>query len=143
AKGCQPELGVVGLTAPLLPILRPVVHQEENTGTGHTLTQGVEKALRLRINPVQIFKDQDKRLVETLAQKELLDSIKRSSAPNLRVHLLEWGRLFFYPEQSKEVGQGVFETAIQHQHFAAHFLPPLPFIVLQSDGKVSLEQFDH
>ena len=88
AQGGEPQLGVVGLTAPLLPILRTIIRQQEDTGTSHTLTQGIEKPLRLTVDPVQVFKEQDQGLIETLAQKELLDSIKRPSAPNLRVHLL-------------------------------------------------------
>src|SRR2546425_11163763 len=85
AKGCQAQLGIVGLAAPLLPILRPVVHQQENTGTGHTLTQGVEKALRLGVDPVQVLKDEHEGLVETLAQEEAFQGRKDALAPNLRV----------------------------------------------------------
>ena len=28
-------------------------------GTGHTLTQRIEKPLRLTVDPVQVFKDED------------------------------------------------------------------------------------
>src|SRR5206468_1918099 len=98
------------------------------------------KPLRLGVDPVQIFKDKDKGLVETLAQKELLDSLKRSSAPNLRVHLLEWGRLFFHPEQGIQVGQGVFETTIQDEHLAGDLLLALPLVILGVELKVALEQ---
>ena len=71
-----------------MAILGAVVGQQQKLGAGHTLTQHVEKALRLAINPVQVFKDQNQRLVETLAQEQLLERLERPSAPNLRVHLL-------------------------------------------------------
>ena len=63
--------------------------QEQKLGTGHTLTQGVEKPLGLTVDPVQIFKDEDQGLVETLSQEELLERLKRPSTANLRVHLLQ------------------------------------------------------
>ena len=71
-----------------MPILWPVVDKQQKSCTGHALTQGVQQSLRLAIDPVQVFKDEDQRLVETLPQEELLERVKRPSAPNLRVHLL-------------------------------------------------------
>ena len=55
---------------------------------GYTLTQHIEKALRFAVNPVQVLKDENQRLVETLAEEQLLERLKRPSPPNLRVHLL-------------------------------------------------------
>src|SRR5437016_1721279 len=95
AQGSQPQLGVVGLTAPLGAILGAVVHQQEEAGTGYTLTQGVEKTLRLGVDPVQVFKDEDEGLVETLAQEEAFQGLKDASAPNLGVHVLEAGSRIF------------------------------------------------
>ena len=71
-----------------MAILGPIVDQEQQLGTGHTLTQDIEKSLRLAVDPVQVFKDEDQRLVETLPQEELLERLKRPPPPNLRVHLL-------------------------------------------------------
>ena len=78
-------------------------------GAGHTLTQHIQKALRLTVNPVQVFKDQDQRLVETLAQEQLLERLERPSPPNLRVHLLQRRGLFFNAQQGKQIGQRVFQ----------------------------------
>ena len=61
----------------------------------------VEKPLRLAIDPVQVFKDQDQRLVETLAQEQLLERLKRPPPPNLRVHLLQRRGLFFNAQQGR------------------------------------------
>src|SRR5205823_6124005 len=109
----QSQLRVIGLLAPLGAILRTVVGQQQNAGTGDTLTQGIEEALGLSVDPVQVFKDEDKGLVETLAEEELLECLKGPSSPNLRVHLLEAGRRIFDAQQGKEIGQGVFEAAIK------------------------------
>ena len=99
--------------------------------TGHTLTQHVEKPLRLTVDPVQVFKDQDQRLVETLAQEQLLERLKRPPPPNLRVHLLQRRGLLFDAEQGKEIGQGVFQAAVERQHFAVDLLPPRAFVILR------------
>src|SRR5207247_10464158 len=97
------ELGVVGLLPPLVPILGAVVCQQQKTCTGHTLAQHIEQPLRLRVDPMQVFKDEDQRLVETLAQQQLLYGLERPSAAYLGVHLLERGSQVFYSQQGKEV----------------------------------------
>ena len=91
----EPELGVIRLLPPLLAIFRPIVHQQQNPGTGHTLTQGIEKSLRLTVDPMQVFKDQDQRLIETLTQEQPLERLERPPPANLRVHLLQRRGLFF------------------------------------------------
>ena len=88
-----------------MAILGAVVGEEQQLGAGHTLTEHVQKALRLPINPVQVFKDQDQRLVETLAQEQLLERLKRPPPANLRVHLLQRRGLLFNAEQRKQIGQ--------------------------------------
>ena len=131
AKRRKPQLRVIRLLPPLMAILGTIVHQQQDLGRGHALTEHVRKPLRLAIDPVQVLKDQDQRLIETLPQEELLERLKGPSAPNLRVHLLQRRGLFFNPQQGKQIGQGVFQAAVEHQHFAADFLPPLPFIILR------------
>ena len=93
--------------------------------------------MRLTVDPVQILKDQDQRLIETLAQEEFLERLKRPPAANLRVHLLQRRGLFFNPQQGKQIGQRVFEAAVQLQHFADHFLPPRPLVILRLESESS------
>ena len=81
--------------------------------TGHTLTQRIEKPLRLAVDPVQVLKDENERLIETLAQEELLERLKRPPPPNLRVHLLQRRGLLLNAQQRKEIGQRVFQAAVQ------------------------------
>jgi hypothetical protein len=42
-----------------MPIFRAVVGQEQQLGAGDTLTEHIEEALRLPVNPVQVFKDEE------------------------------------------------------------------------------------
>jgi hypothetical protein len=54
-------------------------------------------------------------LIQTLAQEQLLERLERPPSPNLRVHLLQGRGLFFNPQQRKQIGQSVFQAAIEHQ----------------------------
>ena len=87
ANGRESQLRVIGLLAPLVAVLRTIVGQEQHLA-GHTLAQRLEKSLGLAVDPMQIFKDENQRLVETLAQEELLERLERALPSNLRVHLL-------------------------------------------------------
>ena len=62
---------------------------------------------------MQVFKDENQRLIETFPQEELLERFKRAPAANLRVHLLERRGLFFDPQQGKQIGQRVFQAAVE------------------------------
>ncbi len=46
------------------------------------------------------------------------------------------------PEQGKEIGQDVFQAAVEGEHFPRHFLLACPFLILRLNLKVTLEQFD-
>src|SRR5215470_6907367 len=125
-----------------MPILGAVGHQEKNSRRGDSLTERVQKPLRLTIDPVQVFKDQAQRLIQALAQEQLLERVKRPLSANLRIHLLQRRGLFFNAQQGKQIGQRVFQVAVQHEDFATHLFPPFPLINLRLNVEVALEQFD-
>src|SRR5687768_1349458 len=58
----EPELTIVGLAPPHVLVLGAIIYQEEQPGGGEALDQAVEQDLRLRIDPMQIFKNQEQRL---------------------------------------------------------------------------------
>ncbi len=55
-----------------MSILGTVVHQQKQLSRSHTVTQGIQKALRLGVYPVQVFKKEEKRLIQALSEKEFL-----------------------------------------------------------------------
>ena len=57
--------------------------------------------------------------------------------------MLEGGGLLFAAEEREEIGQDVFQAAVQFQHFADGFLSPRPLFILWLNLQVALEQFDH
>ena len=91
---------------------------------------------------MQILKDQNKRLVEALTCEQPFESLEGALFADLRVHLLQRGHRFCDPQQREEVGQSVFETAIEHEHFTAHLFPPFALIVLRDNVEVVLQQVD-
>jgi hypothetical protein len=51
-QGIDTRLAVVRLAAPGVAILRPVVHQEQEAGSGQALDQAIEDGLGLGVDPV-------------------------------------------------------------------------------------------
>ena len=51
-QGVEPHLLVVGLVSPDMPVLRPVIHQQEQPRRRHALHQQVQPGLRLGVDPV-------------------------------------------------------------------------------------------
>src|SRR5216684_4087944 len=82
------KLGVESLVAPCMLVLRPVINQQQEMRRGYTLAQESKKGLGFGVQPVQVLEDQDKELVQTLAQQQSLDGFKCTLAPNLPIHLL-------------------------------------------------------
>ena len=88
----DPELAVVGLAAPGVPVLRPVVDEEQEARRGQALDEAVEQGLGLAVDPVEILEDHHQRLDLALAQQQALDRVERLLAPLDRIERLP-GRL--------------------------------------------------
>ena len=83
----EPQLRVVGLAAPAVLILGPVVDQQQEPSRGQALHQGIEQGLGLRVDPVQVFEDQQQRLHLALAQQHALDGLEGALAALRRVEV--------------------------------------------------------
>src|SRR5215510_8847087 len=127
-----------------MPILRAVINQQQQSGGGNTLTEQREKRLGLAVQPVQILKDEDQGLVETLADQQALERLKGAPPPHLGVfHQLRHRSMRIgHPEQRQQVGQDVFQTAVQREHLAQDLLAPAAVIILGGNLEVALEQLN-
>src|SRR5262249_56809978 len=67
-QGVQAKLCIVGLVAPAVLVLWPIIDQEQQPDRRETLDQAVEQRLRLGVDPVQVFEDQHQRLHLAFAQ---------------------------------------------------------------------------
>ena len=79
-QGVQPELRVVRPAAPLVLILRPVVHEEQEPRRRQALDEPVEQRLGLGVDPVEVLEDHQERLDLALPEQELLERVERSLA---------------------------------------------------------------
>ena len=62
-------------------VLRSVIDQQQKPSGGHALDQAIEQRLGLRVDPVQVFEDQQQRLNLTFSQEKAFDRFKGASAP--------------------------------------------------------------
>ena len=99
----DPELGVVGLAAPGVAVLRPVVDEEQEARGGQALDEAVEQGLGLAVDPVQVLEDHHQRLDLALAQQQALDRVERLLAPLERIEAVP-GRLLDWHVEEREEG---------------------------------------
>src|SRR5262249_57357308 len=74
------DLVVVRLARPVVSVLRPIGHEQQDANWGQTLDEIVEKGLRLPVNPVQILEDQQERLRAAFEESQMLEGVKRTLA---------------------------------------------------------------
>jgi hypothetical protein len=66
-QGIDPELAVVGLAAPGVPVLGAVIDEEQQARRGQAVDEAIEQGLGLAVDPVQVFEDHHQRLRLALA----------------------------------------------------------------------------
>ena len=109
----EPDLLVVGFASPSVPVLRPIVHQQEQPGRGKALDEQIQPGLSLGIDPVQVLDHEQHRLHVALAQHEPLQGLQRP-APSLRgIELGPRGILDRHVEEREEHGEDRLERAVQ------------------------------
>src|SRR5262249_19769581 len=116
-----------------MPILWAVVDQQQDAGSRDTLAQHAEEGLRLAVQPMEIFEDEQERLLAALADQQPFNGFQRTSASNLRVHLLQGGDRLGDSQQRKQIRQRIFQSAIQDQYFAGHLLLDFTLVVLEGE----------
>ena len=76
----EPELGVVGLAAPAVLVLRAVVDQQQQRAVGRLSTRLSSRACVSVVDPVQVLEDQQQRLHLAFAQQHALERLERALA---------------------------------------------------------------
>src|SRR6516164_6449262 len=108
----------MGAMAPFMPILGPVVNQQQDAGVGNRIGQQVEHGLRLRVDPMEILENDDERLLEALADENALEPLLGAPPPNLRIHAGHGVVAVLESEQCKEIGDYVFQRTVELQQLA-------------------------
>ncbi|MCY1283203.1 hypothetical protein D9M70_320760 [compost metagenome] len=138
----QPQLRVMRPRFPAMAVLGPVVDQQHHARGGHMVDHHVEEGLGLAIEPLQVFKDQHQRLVDALAHQQPGNRVKGALAPDRRIHGRQRRTRFGGAEQVEQVGQVIFQRAVERQQPARHLLAAGAVAVLRGDLEVVLQQFD-
>ena len=139
----QPELAVVGLPAPAVPVLRAVVDEEQEPGRRQALDQPVEHRLRLGVDPVEVLEHDQERLDLALPQEEPPQGVDGPLPPRGRVQRLPPAVLHRHVEQREERGQRRLERAVEREELAGDLLPDGAGLVAVGDLEVALEEVDH
>ena len=140
----DPELACSSSCCPQrVPVLGPVVHQEQDPRRRQALDQAVEQRLGLGVDPVEVLEDQQERLDLALAEQEALDRVERPLAPLRRVERLPLRRRRPARPAARGAPAGWLKRAVQRQELPRHLLAHRPRVVPVLDPEVALEQIDH
>ena len=142
AQRVEPQLRVIGLVTPLMAVLGPIVHQQQDARRADAVGQQVQECLRLAIDPVQVFEDHYQRLVDTLAQQDALDRLQRASLAGLRLDLRDLLVLIGQAKQPIQVGKRVLQRSIEREHAPGYFLSPRPLVIVGRDLEIAPQQID-
>ena len=119
----EPQLGVVGLAAPAVLVLRAVVDQQEQAGGRQALDQAVEQGLRLGIDPVQVFEDQQQGLHLAFAQQQALEGLEGALAALRGIEVPQRAVDRQRPAAPGAPGGSVLRVAIQGQQLPGDLGP--------------------
>ena len=142
-QGIDPELAVVGLAAPGVPVLGAVIDEEHEARRAQAVDEAIEQGLGLAVDPVQILEDHHQRLDLALAQQQALDRVERLLAPLARIEGLPGRLVHRHVEERQERGHGGPERRGERQDLPGDLLPDLPRLVAALDLEVAAEQLDH
>ena len=137
------ELRIVGLTAPAVLVLRPVIDQQLELGRGQALDEAVEQGLGLGIDPVQILEHQQQRLHLTFAQQHALERLERALAALRRIEAAKRTVLRQDLQEGEQRRNRVLEGLIQGQHLAGHFGPDSAHFILVLHMAVAPQEIEH
>ena len=139
----QPELAVVGLPAPAVPVLGTVVDEEQEPGRRQALDQPVEHRLRLGVDPVEVLEHDQERLDLALPQEEPAQGVDGPLPPRGRVQRLPPAVLHRHVEEREERRQRRLERAVEREELARDLLPDGARLVPVTDLEVTREETRH
>src|SRR5215831_19245165 len=141
-QGIDPELAVVGFSAPGVAVLRAVVGEEQEARRWQALDETVEEALGLAVNPVQVLEDHNQGLDLALAQQQTLDRVQRLLAPLARIESLPGRLLDWHVEEREEGEHSGGKGWVQRQDLPRYLLPDLPRVVAALKLEVAAKEID-
>src|SRR5262249_21913958 len=111
----QPQLCVIGLAAPAVLVLGPVVDEQQDLGGGETLDQAVEQDLGLGVDPVQVLTDQEQGLLLAFTQQHALERREGALAALGGIELAERAVVGQGVQEREQGRDRVLEGRVQRQ----------------------------
>ena len=126
----EPELRVVGLAAPAVLVLGPVVDEQQQPRRRQALDQAVEQRLGLGVDPVQVLEHHEERLHLALAEQQPLDAVERALAALRRVEAPATADPRPGTSSSaSSAGRRRLERRVEREQLARHLLADLAGVV--------------
>ena len=138
----EPHLRIVRLTAPAVLVLRAVVDQQQEADRGQALDQAIQQGLGLGIDPVQVFKDQQQRLLLTLTQQQTLEGVERALPSLWGIKRQEGAVVRQGVQEPEQCRQRLLEGRVQRQHLPGDPGADGAGVVAVLDAGVALEEVD-
>src|SRR5262249_47710424 len=114
--------------------------QQQQSGRGQALQQRLEERLRLRIDPVQVFEDQQQRLYLAFAQQHALEGVEGALTPLRRLELLERTVLWEDVQQGEERRERLLQRLVERQHLPGDLGTDGARLIPLLDMRIALEQ---
>ena len=141
-NGSSRSCSIVGLTAPVVSILRAIGDEQEEVGGREALDQGVEHRLGLGIDPVQVLDDEQQGLHLAFPQQDALERVQGALAALGGLERLPRRVLDRHIEQRQERWRGGREGVIEAAEVSGHLVADRRQIIAVVEVEVALEQVD-
>src|ERR1700687_4835122 len=123
-------------------VFRSVIEHHQDVRVADAIREKIEQRLRLSVDPVEVFEDEQQGVIDALAMNQTPDRVASAAAPDRGIHLVERTSTVMHAEQSKQVRHRLLEGAVESEHSSGDFFTLRTFVVLIVDTEVALQQLD-
>src|SRR5262249_24347191 len=141
AERTQPQLREVRLIAPGVPVVGTMGGEQQYGRRREPPGEVVEERLRLDVDPLKIFDDQEERSLARLAQQQSAHRLERAPPTFGGIERPPPGVLVDLDvEQGEQRRQRRLQRFVEREHLPRHLLANLPAVVAIVDREVCLEE---
>ncbi len=143
-KRAQPYLRDVRRVAPGVCVFGTVGREEQQARGTEARDETIEDSLRLGVDPVKVFEDQEDRLLARFAQQQSRHRVERAPATFGGIERSPLGLVVKgNVEQGEQRRQGGLQRFVEREHLARHLFSNLAESVAALNLEVAFEEIDH
>src|SRR5215471_13329761 len=83
------NLSVIGFVRPVMTITGSIIDEEQNSSHRQTFDQTIEESLRFIVNPMEVLKNDEQRLLETFTDQHSLERVESIPPLLLEIHIVK------------------------------------------------------